>query len=141
MSNFRVCMNSKAKGALQITGTKSPYESEQQISAKRCVSSRGLHGNEQYVKGSRRLESSGILCPLLSVCADVPEPSLERSHSPHPSQKRTLGDGDDGASAKPTICRRLEINDRPKPGGSPSPSTASFAAAVMGPPYLPFPSP
>lgn len=59
------------------------------------------------------------------------------SHSPHPSQKCTLGDWEDGASAKPTICRRLEINDRPKPSGSPSHSTASVGA-VTGPPNLPF---
>ncbi|KAK9525674.1 hypothetical protein VZT92_016359 [Zoarces viviparus] len=60
------------------------------------------------------------------------------SHSPHPSQKCTWGDGEDGASAKLTICRHLEINDRPKPSGSPSHSAAS-AGAVTGPPNLPFP--
>lgn len=68
----------------------------------------------------------------------MPQPSLQRSHSPHSSQKCTLGDWDDGASAKPTICRRLEINDRPKPSGSQSRSAASIAAAVTGLPNLPF---
>lgn len=37
MSNFTVCLNSKAKGALQIRGTKNPYESELQIKEKRAL--------------------------------------------------------------------------------------------------------
>lgn len=115
---------------------KQSYESEKQINSERCKSSRGLCGNE-YVKATWRQESPDILCPLLSACTDVPQPSLQRSHSPHPSQKCTLGDWEDGACAKPTICRRLEINDRPKPSGSPSHSTASVSA-VTGPPNLPF---
>lgn len=88
-------------------------------------------------EGESTATSPDILCPPLSARADVPQPSLQRSHLPHPSQKCTLGDGEDGASAKPTICRRLEINDRPKPSGSPSHSTASIGV-VTGPPNLPF---
>lgn len=85
----------------------------------------------------RRLESPDVLWPPLSACADVPQPSPQSSHSPHPSQKCTLGDWEDGASAKPTICHRLEINDRPKLSGSPSHSTASVGA-MTGLPNLPF---
>lgn len=75
----------------------------------------------------------------LSAPADVPRPPLQRARSPHPSQKHTLGDGGDCASAKPTICRRLEINDRPKPDGSSSRSAASpsTVTAPTGPPSLP----
>lgn len=42
----------------------------------------------------------------------------------------------DGAGAKPTICRRLEINDRPKPDGS---SSRSAASAATAPPPAPNP--
>lgn len=86
-------------------------------------------------KKERKKESPDTLCPPLSSSTDVPQPSLQCSHLPHPSHNCTLGDWADGARAKATICRRLEINDSPKPSGSSSHSTAS-AGAVTGPPNL-----
>lgn len=80
-------------------------------------------------EGESTAKSPDTLCPPLSARADVPQPSPRRSRLPHPSQKCTLGAGEVGASAKPTICRRLEINDRPKPSGSPSHSAASVGSA------------
>lgn len=80
-------------------------------------------------EGESTAKSPDTLCPPLSARADVPQPSPRHSRLPHPSQKCTLGAGEVGASAKPTICRRLEINDRPKPSGSPSHSAASVGSA------------
>lgn len=82
-----------------------------------------------YVKASRRLKAQTHFAPRYRPAQMCLSPLPRRSRLPHPSQKCTLGAGEVGASAKPTICRRLEINDRPKPSGSPSHSAASVGSA------------
>lgn len=89
------------------------------------------------MKASRRHKAQTYFAPCyrpaqmcLSLLCGAPICHIHHRSAPWETERMVQ-------RAKPTICRRLEINDRPEPSGSPSHSSASFGV-VTGTPNFPF---